>query len=195
MITSLAQYITGILLKNKIIKNEYLDIYIYGFEVIISGTLSLFIGLTLGLIFSQFLECMVFLVVFVVLRRYTGGYHAETYLKCNTIFAVNILIVMILLKFDFAYPFTFHIIVCSICILTYYLFAPIESIFKPISVEEKKKYRLFAVLIAIITVICSSLLYYSYFSFSIVMDMAMFSVAISMIIEKTRKGGVCDEKE
>lgn len=93
MITSLAQYITGILLKNNIIVNEHLDIYIYGFEVLISGALSLFIGLILGLIFSQLVECIVFLIVFVTLRKYCGGYHADTYLKCNTVFAINIAIV------------------------------------------------------------------------------------------------------
>ena len=93
MITSLAQYITGILLKNNIIENEHLDIYIYGFEVLISGALSLFIGLILGLIFSQLVECIVFLIVFVTLRKYCGGYHADTYLKCNTVFAINIAIV------------------------------------------------------------------------------------------------------
>ncbi len=70
MITSLAQYITGILLKNNVRENEHLDIYIYGFEVLISVALSIFIVLILGLIFSQLVECIVFLVVFVALRKY-----------------------------------------------------------------------------------------------------------------------------
>ena len=194
MITSLAQYITGILLKNNVIKNEHLDIYIYGFEVLISGALSIFIGLILGLIFSQLIECIVFLVIFVTLRRYCGGYHADTYLKCNTIFTVNVAIVMIILKFNFTYSFAFHIMLCVLCILTYFVLSPIENIYKPITDEEKKKYRLIAVTLAFVTVILSSVIYMYFIKSAIVMDIAMLSVAVSMIIEKLRKGGCCYEK-
>lgn len=194
MITSLAQYITGILIKNNIIENEHLDIYIYGFEVLISGALSLFIGLILGLMFSQLMECIVFLIVFVTLRKYCGGYHADTYLKCNTVFAINIAIVMAILKLDFEYSFAFHIMLCVLCILTYFVLSPIENIYKPITDEEKKKYRLIAVTLAFVTVILSSVIYMYFIKSAIVMDMAMFSVAVSMIIEKLRKGGCCYEK-
>lgn len=64
MITSLAQYITGILHKNDIIDGKKLDIYIYGFEIIVSGVISVFIGVTLGIIFSQVLESIIFLIAF-----------------------------------------------------------------------------------------------------------------------------------
>lgn len=194
MITSLAQYITGILLKNNIIENEHLDIYIYGFEVLISGALSLFIGLILGLMFSQLMECIVFLIVFVTLRKYCGGYHADTYLKCNTFFAINIAIVMAILKLDFEYSCAVHMMLCVLCILTYFVLLPIENIYKPITDEEKKKYRLIAVTLAFITVILSSVIYMYFIKSTIVMDMAMLSVAVSMIIEKLRKEGCCDEK-
>lgn len=194
MITSLAQYITGILLKNNVIENEYLDIYIYGFEVLISGVLSIFIGLILGLIFSQLVECIIFLIVFVTLRKYCGGYHADTYLKCNTIFAVNVAIVMIILKFNFTYHFVIHIAICVLCISIYLMLSPVENIYKPITDEEKKKYRLIAVLLAFAMIIISSLVYFCFIKSAIVMDMAMLSVAVSMLIEKLKKGGSFHEK-
>lgn len=194
MITSLAQYITGVLLKNNTVEHEHLDIYIYGFEVLISGTLSLFIGLILGIMFSQLTQCIVFLVIFVILRKYCGGYHANTYLKCNTIFAVNVAIVMIILKFNIIYPFVFHMVLCALCIFIYCLSAPIENIYKPITDKDKKKYRSIAVVLALITVVLSSAVYFHLLRYSIVMDMAMLSVAVSMIIEKLRKGENHNEK-
>ena len=63
MITSLAQHIAVFLLKNEIIDSEKLDIYIYGFEIIISSVISILIGLIFGITFSQFLECTLFLIV------------------------------------------------------------------------------------------------------------------------------------
>ena len=60
MITSLAQHIAVFLLKNEIIDSENLDIYIYGFEIIISSVISILTGLIFGITFSQLLECTFF---------------------------------------------------------------------------------------------------------------------------------------
>ena len=87
----------------------------------ILSSLFLFIGLILGLMFSQLVECIVFLIVFVTLRKYCGGYHADTYLKCNTVFAINIAIVMAILKLDFEYSFAFHMMLGVLCILIYFV--------------------------------------------------------------------------
>lgn len=99
MITSLAQSIACFLVRNGIIQSENLDIYIYGFEVMISNAISIFIGIVLGLAFSQLIEIASFLFIFVLLRRFCGGYHAQTYLRCNIVFAINITIVLLILKF------------------------------------------------------------------------------------------------
>ena len=101
---------------------------------------------------------------------------------------------MAILKLDFEYSCAVHMMLCVLCILTYFVLSPIENIYKPIADEEKKKYRLIAVTLAFITVILSSVIYMYFIKSTIVMDMAMLSVAVSMIIEKLRKGGCCDEK-
>ena len=58
------------------------EIYIYGLELIIST----FFGLSSILLISCLLFCftsgLVFISVFVPLRLFTGGYHAENYGKC-----------------------------------------------------------------------------------------------------------------
>lgn len=64
MITSLAQHIAVFLLKNEIIDSENLDIYIYGFEIIISSVISILTGLIFGITFSQLLECTFFFFFF-----------------------------------------------------------------------------------------------------------------------------------
>lgn len=188
MITSLAQYITGILYKNNIIDSKMLDIYIYGFEVIVSGFVSIFIGLALGFIFAQIPESIVFLIVFILIRKYCGGYHADTYFRCNSIFMINIAIVMIILKINFNYSIYLHFIIGLICIITYITLAPIENKYKPLTYEEKKKYRITAIIISLIFFCISSVVYFNFLKFSIVIDMALMSVAISMIIERLRKG-------
>ena len=193
MITSLAQIITGCLVRNKIIDNTKLDIYIYGFEIMISNIICFGIGLLIGAVFSEFLECVVFLAVFVLLRRYCGGYHAETYLVCDTIFTINILLVMTILKVMSVYPIYVHFIIASISIVSAVMLAPVENKYKPLTIEEKKKHKLYAAVISLSVIIISSVLFFINFKFAAVIDMALISVALSMIIEVLRKG--CENNE
>ncbi|MCD7840625.1 MAG: accessory gene regulator B family protein, partial [Erysipelotrichaceae bacterium] len=98
MITSMAHYIAVFLLKNDVINKENLNIYIYGFELMISSGINIVTTIVLGVLFSKLTECLVFLISFILLRKYCGGYHANSYLKCNTIFTTNIIIVVLILK-------------------------------------------------------------------------------------------------
>lgn len=193
MITSLAQIITGCLVRNNIIDNTKLDIYIYGFEIMISNIICFGIGLLIGAVFSELLKCIVFLAVFVLLRRYCGGYHAETYLLCDTIFTMNILLVMIILKNISVYPIYFHFIIDGVSIVSSVMLAPVENKYKPLTIEEKKKHKLYAVVMSLVMIIISSVLFFINLKFAAVIDMASITVALSMIIEVLRKG--CENNE
>lgn len=194
MITSLAQIITGCLVRNKIIDNTKLDIYIYGFEIMISNIICFGIGLLIGAAFSGFLECVVFLAVFVLLRRYCGGYHAETYLVCDTIFTANVLLVMTILKVMSVYPIYVHFIIAVVSIVSAVMLAPVENKYKPLTIHEKKKHKSYAAVISLSMIIISSVLFFINFKFAAVIDMASISVALSMIIEVLKKGSENNEK-
>lgn len=194
MITSLAQYIADFLLKNDIIISEKLDIYIYGFEIMISSIISILIGLLLGIAFSQLFECTLFLIVFILMRSYSGGYHANTYLKCNVIFAANIFIAMLVLRLNFVYTFYLHIIICAVCLALLIRFSPIKNKYKPLTYKECKKHKITSVIIEICFALISSVLCFKATKYSIVIDMALLSVAVSMIIEIIIKRRNYDEE-
>jgi accessory gene regulator B len=188
MITSVAQSMASYLFKNKIIDGKKLDIYIYGFEVILSNTLNILIAVVLGIIFSQIIEVIIFLAVFILLRRYCGGYHAETYLKCNIAFAINIFALMMILKFADTLPFFIHLIIVAVSVLTVIVLAPIENKHKLLTDDEKKSHKSKAIiLVAIISVIVLIFLNISEY-YSVIIDLALLSVAVSMIIEYFKKG-------
>lgn len=194
MITSIAQSIASYLIRNKIIESEKLDIYIYGFEIMISTIVSILVGLVLGIVFSQLTETIVFLLIFVLLRSYCGGYHTDTYLKCNIVFAVNITAVMLILKFVSSYPFVINVAVIAFALLTIAMLAPVENIYKPLTKSEKKSYKIKAsFLTATISVIAFISLTVSEY-YSLVIGTALFSVSVSMIIENLKKGRVSYEK-
>lgn len=194
MITSLAQYIAGVLLRNDIVESKKLDIYIYGFEIAISSVISILIGLIIGIAFMQIIECVIFLVIFIVLRQYCGGYHASSYFKCNLVFAVNLILAMLIMKAPIDYPMYIYAIICSLCIAVIALFAPIENLHKPIPKSARKKYKITALLLSTLFAGMAIAAYYFNPHYCIVINTAVVSVAVSMIIEKLRKEGDTNEK-
>lgn len=74
------------LVKNGLIEQDKMAIYKYGYEILISN---ISVALIVRAIFSEFIESIIFLMVFAIMRKYCGGYHANTYLKCEIIFFLN----------------------------------------------------------------------------------------------------------
>lgn len=70
------------------------DIYVYGLELIISTTIGLISILILSGILSNFMSGLIFILAFVPLRLFTGGYHAMTYRGCFIISNLSYLLVL-----------------------------------------------------------------------------------------------------
>jgi accessory gene regulator B len=57
--------------------------YQYGLEILISGLIGIINILIISILIHRLTQGIVFLIVFIVLREYTGGYHAESYISFN----------------------------------------------------------------------------------------------------------------
>lgn len=69
-------------------KNDYeRAILVYGYEIILSSALSFAAVIVFGVAFCKLFEAIIFFLTFYFIRRRTGGYHADTYFKCNLIFS------------------------------------------------------------------------------------------------------------
>ncbi len=193
MITSLAQWIAGFLLKNNAIESEKLDIYIYGFEVMISSICGFLIASFMGAVFSRFWESMLFLIVFVSLRSYCGGYHADTYLRCNSIFAGTMLAVMLFLTYTPEYSFLVHPAVCAGGLCAALALAPMESPYKPLDAITRRKCRIISIILLLLYGCAGCALHSAYFRFSITIDASLLVVTASMLVEVILKRGERNE--
>lgn len=116
------------------------DIYTYGFELIIS-TIGFFVSIvTISTILSDFVSGLVFLVTFVPLRLFTGGYHATTYSRCFILSNLTYLLVLSIknLLWEYVvYPYWYCLLFVT------YIFiivkAPIKNLAQPINVYKKKR--------------------------------------------------------
>lgn len=99
MIAWLANYLVRVLLKNEIIETDKIEIYQYGYEIIISTIITFLIVLISGIILDCLPAAILYFLIFAVMRQICGGYHAQHYWSCNTLFAVVTVSMLLLFKF------------------------------------------------------------------------------------------------
>ncbi|MBR3834433.1 MAG: accessory gene regulator B family protein [Lachnospiraceae bacterium] len=99
----LSNIIAFYLYKNNYIKEDEIKIYRYGFAILLNSLNQIIVLIIFGFIFEQLLETVVFLFVFIITRRYVGGYHASKKITC-------IALDIILLK----HITTIQVIICGI---------------------------------------------------------------------------------
>ena len=77
---------------------DEVDIYTYALEAMIAPIVNIVICLIISLVFGRLLEGTIFILAFMLLRRFTGGYHAKTHYKCILTFC-TVLALSFLLSF------------------------------------------------------------------------------------------------
>lgn len=134
----LLEYITN---KNVIDKadKDAAAFYKYGIEITVSSILNILIIFTISLLLNVMIEGFIFLLIFIPTRQFTGGFHADSYLKCNLTFATSFLITLIMSRYACNYLETWqNILFLVIDIMFVAIFCPIENEYKPI--HDKKQY-------------------------------------------------------
>lgn len=82
MLRNLAEDITFLLIKNKIVEIEKREIYIYGLEIILLNGGLLITFLIISLLCGEMVNFLAYLIFFLPMRLFSGGYHAETSEHC-----------------------------------------------------------------------------------------------------------------
>lgn len=129
------------LMLHGVITNDVLDIYVYGFELLLSFLFSTTTIVIAGCVINKILETISFLVVFILLRSFSGGYHADTYAKCSiTTFSVYGMVM--LFSTYVKVKMIFHVALMIIGLIILFFKAPVENPNKELSEQEKKKHRI-----------------------------------------------------
>ena len=80
-------------------KEEKEEIIRYGLDRIKSICTMTFVTLLMGCIFQMFFQSIIFLVCFIVLRKYAGGYHADTQNRCYVISTAIIAVALLAIRY------------------------------------------------------------------------------------------------
>ncbi len=157
----LTQKLISSLIDNNIIKKEDAEIYSYGLKQMIFIALNLITTIFIGLIFNKMFEVILFMVTYIPIRVYAGGYHARTKLKCYIFSVLMLISVCYILKLDLlkSYLSIGILAIISSAIILY--LAPIEDKNKTLDEIEIKVYKKRTIrnLVIILIVLCTTLIF------------------------------------
>lgn len=156
MENKLSKKICNLLLKWGVITAELEEVYIYGFELLISFLFSTLIVLMIGILLKQIPSTLAFLAIYISVRQFTGGYHAKTHFMCQfwTIaFYLGVLILSLFTKI----PIWTFLILGIVGLTVIVAWGPIENPHKPLTINEKRKHKLTGSMLFVIASIIGSL--------------------------------------
>ena len=158
----------------------------YGLFAIIQTIIAVLVGVILGAILGVLVPTLVISLVAVILRKYSGGAHAQTPEGCvviGSIISVGGALVVLWIPWSTISMVVLGVIIFTIAYYFVWRLAPVDSIAKPIRRVEKKKLlkkrSVFILNMYLIATIVSLLLYLNNSDKKILLYIASVYVGIS----------------
>lgn len=133
--------ITEFLLETNVITSDEIELYQFGFDLIVKKVIHTFLILIIGFLGGHFLGMVSFLVTYAWLREYAGGYHARTpkgCYCCTVLVTISVLVMLFIFR-------RLNVGLICICMLisgiVIWRQSPQETPTKPLSEKEKVLYR------------------------------------------------------
>lgn len=136
---------------------------------------------------------LIFFTMFISVRLYTGGYHANTVLKCKAVF-ISICISLVFLS-EFKFPYYLHILIMLLYLITSFFLAPIENHNKPLTSEEQMKYRRISIAMSLFWSAVAVFSYFFAIKICTTITVTALFITLLMIIGEYGKGGEINEKK
>ena len=136
MIPLLSEKISFSFIRNGIIAEEDRDVYSYCFELLLATVLNFMAIFLIALATGMFAQTICFLLTFIPLRQFVGGYHAKNHFRC---FLILMGVYGTFLLMGHSFPTAYMPTAIFICLATsaivVFILAPLGDSNKPLSEE------------------------------------------------------------
>ena len=177
---------------NNIIKNENKEIYKYALNIILSSLIHIATVIILGLYFNLLIESLFFFFSFIVIRKFAGGYHANTQLKCYLASIISTLLILILMKllllFDSNIMKFLIEVLGLVCTIIIGVLSPLDTEAKPLCDKEKRLYKKVSILNSSALLILSAILMmFESYNLSYSITLAIYLCTFVVVLGKLEK--------
>lgn len=187
MITKITNYLVNKGLQNSVISEDDISVYLYGYTLILEMAVNIIISIIIGLVFQSLLSVIVFLLVFMPLRSYSGGYHANSALACTIISNVTIAVAVIVVKYELLNGVVEYVpIIEALIVMLISLMSPVDTANKRLSKSEKKRCQSIVVFILLIAYIFQIVFFYNgLFKLVLIIFVATVADLLSLLLQKS----------
>lgn len=180
----------------KTIESENREMYEYGVYNMLATSLHVISIFVIGAVFGCFLESVLFYIMYALLRKFAGGYHANTSVQCYFCSCLCILAVIAILKWSVPAVIpallVFGIVVSGI---TVWALAPVEHVNKPLDEAEVAHFRLRARIIWFIETAVVGLLWgFGLNHWALVISLSLVVLALALVLGKFLKADVAEQE-
>lgn len=186
MLLRMSEKITDIFVENEIIANENREIYRYGIQQGIMLLLNFFTLLIIGLIHGMIFEVLIFILAYIPLRSYAGGFHAKTHMKCYSVSVIIINAVLLTIKYS-RITISIYFLLAFFSLIIIFILAPVEDENKLLGKIEiviyRKKSRIILLIIFLWFVVA---FFTEFFSMVKFISLALTTLGILLLIGKVK---------
>lgn len=152
MISSLASYLASVAVK-RTEEEQYREVYKYVFFIILNYILFFGYSLILGSLLGIPFRSIVFFASTVLLRRYAGGYHADTETRCLIIstayFSLGVFFIKLINEGIFR-PGFYYVVTAIICAIIIIILCPCDSPEKPLEGSQRKTIKIKSIVLVVV---------------------------------------------
>ena len=185
----LVSIILNFMIKNNVISKdtEEIEFYRYGIEITLSSLINIALISIIGIVTNYTFESTMFLAVFIIMRSFTGGYQANTYIKCNLVTSISFVILLLIFKIIRHISLKSIILIAIFQVVTIVLLAPIENKNKPI--ENRTVYKIISTVLSVVLSAISIVLIIKGVDLGLIILLTLALVSIFIIYARFMKRG------
>lgn len=143
MFHNLAVDITFLLIKNKIVDIKQRDVYVYGLEVILLNGSLLIVFLITSLLCGAMINFWAYLIFFLPIRIFSGGYHAKSSESCFVLSTIMYgLSIAITIFFPLLYQNWKWTVAGIISVIVILALSPMVNENNPLTQSQQKRNRI-----------------------------------------------------
>lgn len=190
MIEKLADYIVTRQRAAGFIDDENISVYQYGYTLMFEVIINIFISLAVGILLDKLLTVVFCLLMFIPLRSFSGGYHANKMWQCTILSNVSIGIIVCISKIYILENMILLIALEIMVVPFIVLMTPVQSenrvLCKAEIMHYKKMVKLILTVEIMIGIICALLRFYNLVNVILLLHILVVFV---LILGKRSTGG------
>lgn len=176
-----------------VLQTEQIPIFVYGLDSLLSSALSYALLLLVALLMGQFVDGVLWILSYALLRQCAGGYHATTQLRCQGLSLLMSVLSLLCIRWI---PPTVCLALAAVCVPMVWWLAPVEHANHPLNPQRRaRQWRLARIIVcaeALACVACRLWILPALAPIAVGMSLSTAMMGLAAILYRDAQPGVRD---